>query len=93
MAIDQGWAKIFRINENACVGLVDEKQGSLRATPDKPVLLTLVVDDVNAWHARLSQAGVAGLTEPKLHAGIGVYGFFCEDPGGYMVEIQRFVNS
>ena len=91
LAVDQGWAKIFAIGPAAYVGLVDETHGSLRATPDKAVLLTFVVEDVDGWHARLAGAGVPNLTAPKLHEQIGVYGFFAEDPGGYKLEFQRFV--
>ena len=91
LTVDQGWAKIFAVGPTAMVGLVDETHGSLKATPDKAVLLTLVVDDVDAWHGKLAAAGVRNLTEPKLHKDIGVYCFFAEDPGGYKLEFQRFV--
>ncbi len=90
LARDQGWCKIFRISPGAYVGLVDEQKGSVRATKDKAVLLTLVVDDVDAWHQHLSSHLVADLTDPKMHQDIGVYGFFFSDPGGYMIEIQKF---
>jgi predicted enzyme related to lactoylglutathione lyase len=91
LARDQGWCKIFAIGSGGCVGLVDETRGSLRAASDKPVLLGFVVEDVDAWHRHLSEAGVEGLTAPTLHHGIGVYGFFAKDPEGYKLEFQRFV--
>lgn len=91
LQVDQGWAKIFGVGPAASVGLVDEAHGSLRATVDKAVLLTMVVDDVDAWHAHLFAAGVRNVTEPKLHADIGVYCFFAEDPGGYKLEFQKFL--
>jgi len=90
--LDQGWAKIFEIGPNAYVGLVDEAKGSVKASEDKPVLLTFVVDDVDEWHQDLEQAGVDNLTTPTLHEDIGVYCFFLEDPAGYMIEIQKFVD-
>jgi extradiol dioxygenase family protein len=52
------------------------------------VLLTLVVDDVAAWHQRLSQGGVRNLTEIRL--GRYCEHFFFQDPKGYALEIQRF---
>jgi len=64
---------------------------AMRWTPDKAVLLTLVVEDVDGWHARLADAGVLNLTAPRLHEQVGVYGFFAQDPGGYKLEFQRFV--
>ncbi|MDP2871475.1 MAG: VOC family protein [Bacillota bacterium] len=89
---DQGWAKILALSPSAYVGLVDETRGSLRAAADKPVMLTFVVEDdqVDVWHARLAAAGVAGLIAPKLHEGIGVYGFLATDPEGYRLEVQSF---
>lgn len=43
---DQGWAKIYRVNGRAFMGIVDEKRGFHRAQERNAVLLTLVVDDV-----------------------------------------------
>ena len=92
MDVDQGWCKIFSIGDGARVGLVDEKVGSMNATEEPGVLLTLVVDDVDAWYEHMSREKVASVTEPKLHEDIGVYCFFCEDPGGYKIEVQKFID-
>ncbi len=92
LEVDQGWSKIFAVHSGqSYVGLVDETAGSMSATDEKGVLLTLVVDDVDAWHRHMQQHGVAGVTEPTMHEGIGVYCFFCRDPEGYSIEIQKFV--
>ncbi|MFO7941266.1 MAG: VOC family protein [Bacillota bacterium] len=92
LSIDQGWAKIFRVNEKACVGLVDESRGSMTAAEEKGVLLTLVVDDVDSWYRHMRENGAAIITPPTTHEEIGVYCFFVEDPGGYRIEIQKFLN-
>lgn len=92
LAIDQGWCKILKINDSAYLGLVDEKKGSLRAVKEKGALLTLVVEDVDAWHEKLQEKGVPGLTPTFLNAEIGVYGFFFLDPEGYKIEIQKFLK-
>ncbi len=89
---DQGWCKIFRLNDHSCLGLVDEAQGSVPASEDKPVLITLVVDDVDAWYQYLRDKGVRVTEEPQMHEDIGVYCFFTEDPAGYKIEIQKFVD-
>jgi len=90
LRIDQGFCKIFSINESSYVGLVDEARGSLRASHDKPVLLTLVVDDVYEWHEYLVARGVNNVTPVAIHQAIGITAFLCEDPGGYKIEIQKF---
>jgi len=90
---DQGWCMIFAVGPQAHVGLVDEKRGSLRATRDKAVLFTLVVDDVEAWHDHLERCGVANLTPVKTSDEIRVRGFFFDGPEGYRFEVQRFLND
>jgi len=92
LEIDQGWSKIFAVHSGkSYVGLVDESAGSMSSVDEKGVLLTFVVDDVDVWHEHMAASGVEGLTEPKMQEEIGVYCFFCEDPGGYRIEIQKFV--
>ena len=91
LARDQGWCNIFAVGPAAYVGLVDESRGSLKATDDKAVLFTLVVDDVDEWHRHLAASGVKVFGPPKLHQEIGVYGFFAEDPAGYKIEVQKFL--
>jgi len=93
LAVDQGWCKILRVSPTAYIGLVNEAKGSLKATADKPVLFTLVVDDVDAWYAYLQTKDVCLLGEPVLHTDIGVYAFFLQDPSGYRLEIQQFIQE
>lgn len=92
LAIDQGWCKILKIMESAYLGLVDEKRGSLKSVKEKGALLTLVVDDVEAWHDGLSNKRIPGLTPIFTNEEIGVKGFFFEDPEGYKIEIQKFLK-
>ena len=93
LARDQGWCKIFAINSDSYVGLVDERMGSVDVTEDKGVLLTLVVDDVDAWYEHLYECGVQNLSERKLNEELAVYAFFFEDPEGYKIEIQKFMDE
>lgn len=88
---DQGWAKIFRINDRAFLGIVDETKGSLQAQETNAVMITLVVEDVAGWHAYLQEAGAKIRTEPKVSREIQIEYFFAEDPGGYVLEFQRFL--
>jgi catechol 2,3-dioxygenase-like lactoylglutathione lyase family enzyme len=54
------------------------------------VVLTLVTDAVEAWHAHLVAAGVTPEAPPAHRGGIGITHFFFRDPAGYLLEIQRF---
>lgn len=88
--VDQGWAKIYRVAGEAHVGLVDGSRGYHRPSPSKPVMITVVVDDVDAWFRYLKGKGVKTLSEPRDHDEIGIRAFLLEDPEGYVIEIQKF---
>ncbi len=92
--LDAGWARIFRTTGNAFVGVVDAgaDKGVHRTQPENAVLLTLVVDDVDAWYERLSRAGAAIQGEVKEIEEIKIRTFFLADPGGYAIEIQEFLD-
>ncbi|HHY88557.1 MAG TPA: VOC family protein [Chloroflexi bacterium] len=87
---DQKMAKIYRVGAASYLGIVDGNKGFLKAQPKSAVLVTLVVDDVEAWHAYLVEQGVKILQPPKR--GIHAESVFFEDPGGYALEIQRFLD-
>jgi len=89
---DQQWAKIYRIHGNAYLGVVDSSRGFHRSQDSSAVLLTLVVRDVDAWHGRLISRGVRILRKIETHDDIQVRCFFAEDPGGYAIEVQTFLN-
>lgn len=89
---DQGWAKIYRVSGNAYLGIVDGNRGFHKPQEKNAVLVTLVVDDVFGWYDYLKSKGVKMLTEVKESEEIQVRGFFCEDPGGYSIEVQQFLN-
>ncbi|WP_120504625.1 VOC family protein [Sulfitobacter mediterraneus] len=88
LAIDQGWSKIYRIDGQAHVGLVDEARGMQNWAEAKTVQLCLRVPDVDAWHAWAASRNVAGLTEPRDSAELGIRAFVMNDPEGYQIEVQ-----
>ena len=89
---DQGWAKIYRVSGTAFVGLVDEAHGSLKAQPENAVMLTLVVDDVPGWYAYVRENKVKIRQEYGRSETIQIEYFFAEDPGGYVLEFERFLK-
>ena len=92
LVVDQGWAKIYAVSETSFVGIVDGTKGSHKPQEKNAVLVTLVVDDVYAWYDYLKGQGVKMTSEVKEHEAIQVRGFFCEDPGGYSIEVQKFLD-
>ena len=89
---DQGWAKIYRVSGNAYLGIVDEEKGFHKAQEKNAVLVTLVVDDVLWWREYLESQSVNMLTEVRDVQDIQVRCFFCQDPGGYAIEIEQFLR-
>jgi len=91
---DQGWAKVYRIHGAASVGIVEARRGPV----DKPVgsgaLLSIVVEDVDAWYEILrDEPTIELLGPPAMVANIPVYSFFLKDPAGYHIEIQSFTDA
>ena len=86
LALDQGACRIYRVRDGAFLGVCRR---------DKPpesdgIILTLVTDDVDGWHARLVARGVAFEKPPAFNAKFNIYHCFLRDPNGYLLEIQRF---
>jgi len=92
VASDQGFAMIWRIGPTGFVGAVDVRKGSIPVHARGGVLVSFNVDGVEAWHERMSQAGVSGLTPIKIHEDIGLRSFFFKGPEGYDFEIQEFIG-
>ncbi|TPW28748.1 bleomycin resistance protein [Martelella alba] len=90
LVLDQGLARIYRIAGNAYFGIVDGNKGHLKHQPKSAALLTIVSEDVAAWHAKLKALGVTGQSD--MLRGTYCEHFFFEDPAGYAIEIQRFHN-
>ena len=88
LLVDQGSCRIFLVAADAYLG-VCERSG--RASPEG-LIITLVSEEVDAWHDRLTALGVPAEQEPRQNDHYGVYHAFYRDPDGYLVEIQRFLD-
>ena len=88
LAIDQGFAKIFRLADGAHVGLVDEARGMNDWQEAKCVQLCLRVPDVEAWHAWAQDAGLNELSRLFVNETIGIRAFVFRDPEGSQIEVQ-----
>lgn len=89
LALEQPEIKIYRVRAGAFLGLC-QSGGPLAA--DDRLILTLVSEQVDAWHERLAAQGVPTEGPPRENARYRIYHFFARDPDGYRVEIQRFLH-
>lgn len=88
---DGEWVKIFRIADGGRVGLVDETKGHLKASSDKPVMISIDTPDVQAWYDRVKVSGAKYLkTHLKDHSDGFANSFLMNDPAGYTVEFFQW---
>ena len=90
LVVDQGWAKIFRVNGTALMGCVDGKIGYHKPNETKPVMLTVIVDDPDEWFNHFKKNNIETLNEPHDIEEMGLRIFLLKDPEGYVIEIQKF---
>ena len=88
LVLDQGACRIYRTGAGAFLGLCKVREG--RWVEPKGVVLTLVTDAVDAWHARLVAAGAKVDGPPTEKPAWNIYAFFAFDPNGYRIEFQTF---
>jgi len=91
--MDRDWVKIYRVGSGGHIGLVDSKRGYLQPSKDKPVMLSIMVSDVDAWYRRLTERGVKVNSPPKQSGDIHMSGFLTWDPSGYVVELLEFLTK
>jgi catechol 2,3-dioxygenase-like lactoylglutathione lyase family enzyme len=88
MVLDQGSCRIFRLCGEAFLG-VCERPAEVSSAG---VVVTIVTDEVDAWHDRLTAHGVAVHKAPAENPEYRIYNGFYRDPDGYLVEIQQFLD-
>ena len=89
VARDQGSCVIFRVAAGAYLGFCEHD----RSSPEHPgLIVTLLVDDVDAAYKQLSAVGAPTEGLPRVNERFGIYHFFARDPEGYRLEVQRFLD-
>lgn len=86
LALDQGACRIYRVAGGGYVGFCARPGAS--AVPG--VIVTLVTDDVEAWHRRVTDAGIETDGPPRRNPRYDIVHFYTRDPDGWAVEVQRF---
>jgi predicted enzyme related to lactoylglutathione lyase len=88
---DEGAARIYLASADGCIGVCEAIGG--RTVEPKGTMITLVTDDVDSWYARLLAAGATTHGPPHQVPQFGIYAFLAEDPNGYLIEFQRFLDD
>jgi predicted enzyme related to lactoylglutathione lyase len=86
---DQGVCLIFNINSTSKIGFC-EHMPTTKA--EKSPIITLVTEDVDEIYKRLINKGISIPEKPKENHKFNIYHFFFEEPNGYTIEIQKFLD-
>jgi hypothetical protein len=91
---EDDWVSLYRITETSFVGLVKEGEaGYHKVQESNAVMLSLVVDDVDAWYKKITAyPDVALLKEIYNNENAPIRAFLVEDPGGYSLEVFQWVK-
>ena len=87
LVLDQGTCRIYRVSADGFLGFCQR----VGASPTG-VIVTLVAQDVDGWHAALAARGVLFEKPPAFNPDYNIYHCFLRDPNGYLLEIQRFCD-
>ena len=85
--LDQGDCRIYRVAQDAYVGICKRPQNIL--APGS-FLFTLITPQVEEEIERLDAAGVTIDVAPQFNSTYQITQAFILDPDGYRIEIQRF---
>ena len=95
LVLDQGGCRIVRVAEEGG-GYLGYCQRPVEGSSREGVIITLVVsgkDGVDAWYRKLIDNNVHAPYKPKENPEYGIYHFFFQDPDGYTLEIQSFLDQ
>jgi len=90
---DLDWVKIYEVSPGSSLGLVSATGGTHRPSKDKPVMVSLVVEDADAWYAYLKKQGVDLPNPPKDSTKVNVRAFGFNDPEGYTLEVFQWLKK
>ena len=90
LVLDQGTCRIYRVSADGFLGFCERAEA-----PERPagLIVTLVTEDVDGWHARLVACGVVFEKAPAFNPTYNIYHCFLRDPNGYLLEIQSFRDA
>ncbi|MCB9455046.1 MAG: VOC family protein [Anaerolineaceae bacterium] len=92
LVLDQGTCRIYQVVGEAFIGIC-QRDGLVHDLAEaNRVIFTLVTPDVDGWYAYLQAQGIHFEKPPQYNPKFNIYHCFLRDPGGYLIEIQRFLD-
>lgn len=87
--MDQGFAKVFQVNEKSFLGIVEKTKARVKGD----TLFSLNTNNLLNEYSRIQQEEVFFLSEIKSFPQIPLKSFFFDDKEGHHFEIQEFQNE
>lgn len=94
--LDQGSCRIYRVSDTGLLGVCqasDTSKGAVSTGLQRNVIFTIVTNDVDRWYEHLRRQGVSFEKPPQQNDAYRIYHCFLRDPNGYLIEIQRFLDT
>ena len=91
--MNKNWVKIYKLGQDSHIGLVDANMGHLKPAEEKPVMLSVYVEDVYAVHKMLEEKGIWTNHPPSSSGDLDMKGFLTKDPEGYVIEFLTFYTK
>ena len=90
LVMDQGFARVYQVNEKSFLGIVQENDSS-----DVPgsTLFSFTTNQVEEEYKRVRKLEVYKLSEIKHFEKIPLKSFFFDDLEGHKFEIQQFLKQ
>jgi catechol 2,3-dioxygenase-like lactoylglutathione lyase family enzyme len=88
--MNRDWVKIYRVGNDSHIGIVNAEKGFLKPKAEKPVMLSVLVDNVEFWYKMLEEKKIKTNNPPRKEGDIDMRGFLTWDPEGYVIEFLTF---
>jgi len=93
LVLDQGACRIYATGGNAYLGFCQALSQEAGSQPNTDgIILTLVTQEVDAWHDYLISHQVPIEKPPSHNQKFNIYQLFARDPNNYLIEIQTFLD-
>ncbi|ACB83888.1 VOC family protein [Natranaerobius thermophilus] len=86
---DQGACRIYEIPGGGMIGFCTHMEVK---SEGKAPIITLLTEEVDRAYGSLIDNGYQPFNKPKTNPDFKIYHFFSEDPNGYSLEIQKFLD-
>ncbi len=90
LVMDQGFARVYQVNEKAYLGMVQKKD---EEEVSGNTLFSLTTSNVKSEYSRVKVLEVYELSEIKHFESIPLKSFFFDDKEGHKFEIQQFLKA